>query len=565
MTTPAPASPSQPAPRRTDWYLVGIVSAFFLCLLPAASFYINQYIDENFYTDSAILMLDSGDPMVPLYANGRVRALKPILTYWALLVSYATLGVSAFSSRLPFLLGGCAALVLVYRIALRVAAGNVAVARLAALIAACNTLFLLSSFRSTTDVFLCVTFLISLLGFMKIIDGGRSDPLAHFLAYGGVGLGIAVKGLLPLLFLLVILLFFFWLRPNGRTLRDLVNLPAMGLGIFLAGWWYVYIHALQPDLLRSDFLNDQFVEKYELELEDIIKHLKGYFFYIGAVFLPWILIFLTRQGRATFRTLWSRPGPHRFEQLTALWLAFITLVFSGGHIEKMIYMLPFAPFLCIVLARVHVGAPEASRRVLLLAVRIMSVLYLLLAVFMGLMMMRLVSPGFGIFSALVFALVGVALWICGQRWPPAPVFAASILVLFPVSVMVIAPVALPDPGTMAARAVEARGLQGLREVYFHGYRMDGSKIRVALHGKTKVIPVSLYRARKLRGRALLIADKPLPEISKRPGVSTEVIRSRVSYIPYGLVFRHFWNDQIVGIMDEARNVYYLYELPAETK
>src|SRR6188768_2676396 len=62
--------------------------------------------DERYYTDAALRMLASGDPWTPQWADGTVRANKPLFTYWVLMASFAASGVSYFVARLPFLIAG---------------------------------------------------------------------------------------------------------------------------------------------------------------------------------------------------------------------------------------------------------------------------------------------------------------------------------------------------------------------------------------------------------------------------------------------------------------------------
>ena len=62
-------------------------------------------------------MRQTGDYMVPRHPDGSPRFEKPILTYWLVAASYALLGVSPLSSRLPFLVAGCGVLWLTYRLA----------------------------------------------------------------------------------------------------------------------------------------------------------------------------------------------------------------------------------------------------------------------------------------------------------------------------------------------------------------------------------------------------------------------------------------------------------------
>src|SRR5262245_26270222 len=56
--------------------------------------------DEPRNAGCALEMLARQDWVVPWF-NGELRAHKPVLLYWCIMVSYSALGVSEFSARLP--------------------------------------------------------------------------------------------------------------------------------------------------------------------------------------------------------------------------------------------------------------------------------------------------------------------------------------------------------------------------------------------------------------------------------------------------------------------------------
>ena len=81
---------------------------------PLARVGVKEHPDEKHYTDAALIMLESGDLITPRTYTGALRVNKPPGTYWLILASFKTLGVSLFSSRLPSALAGLGILLLVY-------------------------------------------------------------------------------------------------------------------------------------------------------------------------------------------------------------------------------------------------------------------------------------------------------------------------------------------------------------------------------------------------------------------------------------------------------------------
>src|SRR5689334_21399145 len=62
--------------------------------------------DERYYTDAALRMIARHDPWTPVYASGVARLNKPLATYWVVMATFLTAGVSLFLARLLFLFAG---------------------------------------------------------------------------------------------------------------------------------------------------------------------------------------------------------------------------------------------------------------------------------------------------------------------------------------------------------------------------------------------------------------------------------------------------------------------------
>ncbi|MDL1889275.1 hypothetical protein FBQ96_06790, partial [Nitrospirales bacterium NOB] len=117
---------------------------------------------------AAIQMVQSGDYVTPRYADGSLRFRKPILTYWVLATSYATLGIGLVSSRLPFLLAACATLWVTYRLA-RSVTQDPRIGLLAAALLGSNILFMESATKATPDILQCLFITLSLWGATELL------------------------------------------------------------------------------------------------------------------------------------------------------------------------------------------------------------------------------------------------------------------------------------------------------------------------------------------------------------------------------------------------------------
>ena len=69
--------------------------------------------DENFYVESSLQMIESGDYITPVY-HEKKRFAKPILYYWMVVSSFKIFGVSLASARIPSAIFGTLSIGLVF-------------------------------------------------------------------------------------------------------------------------------------------------------------------------------------------------------------------------------------------------------------------------------------------------------------------------------------------------------------------------------------------------------------------------------------------------------------------
>ena len=316
--------------------------------------------DECLYTDAAIRMVQTGDYWTPRYPDGSVRFLKPILSYWTLAASYHLLGISYFSSRLPFLLAAGAIVGLTYRLALRLPGGPPA-ALLAALIIGSNTQFFALALRSTPDALLCLFVLMSLLGFARLLFAADRSFAAFFLAYGGAGLAVQTKGLLGLcpvgfafLFAAVSGL------PSARP-RDLIEGRAIGIGMAIALFWYVVVFVQHGRPVLAQFFSDQVTAKVAFNPLSCLSNFGVYLLAVLRHFLPWTALLLAglivcRPAVAGFCRQYRRES-----LFLAGWFLVLAVLFSFGNARRTRYLAAAYPLLAILLAGALTRCLEVER------------------------------------------------------------------------------------------------------------------------------------------------------------------------------------------------------------
>jgi hypothetical protein len=319
-----------------------LVALFFLFSLPAISTFAQYHGDERFYTDAAIQMLTSGDFFTPRYADGALRYEKPLVSYWLLAASYAALGFSAFSSRLPFLLCGCLAIWLTFELARTLfRRGDAAILATALMVS--NISLTTMSRRSTGDIALCAFCALSLLGFARILFSFDLRRRNYLAAYVGCGLAVATKGLpgiLPAVFAFA----FCILEPSRRrSLRTLLDGPAILAGVVVAIFWVPFVLALHGDKVFAALFSDQVGSRVAGSPWKVLQNAGDYALAPIRHFLPWtaLLIVPLVRDRRRLRDAVSEMLPQT--AFVLLWTALMIALFLGGKLTRTRYLLPAYP------------------------------------------------------------------------------------------------------------------------------------------------------------------------------------------------------------------------------
>jgi 4-amino-4-deoxy-L-arabinose transferase-like glycosyltransferase len=239
-----------------------VILSFVLALVGSLPLLSRYHFDEGWYTNAAIEMVRTGDYVTPKYADGTARFRKPLLTYWVLVTSYAALGIGLFSSRLPFLLAAAVTLWITYRMA-RSATHDRFIGVLAAAILASNIQFMESATKSTPDMLQCLFIAASLWGAVELLFNGRRESRWYALLYAGAGLGIATKGLLPILLLAFLWVFARWSPASASTSAAVLHRGWMLAGAALACSGFLGMLWIRGPEALWTMLDDQIGERLE--------------------------------------------------------------------------------------------------------------------------------------------------------------------------------------------------------------------------------------------------------------------------------------------------------------
>jgi 4-amino-4-deoxy-L-arabinose transferase-like glycosyltransferase len=542
-------------------WLLGLVLLFVVGLLPYAGSFFHHHMDERFYTNAAITMVQSGDAFTPRWLDGSVALQKPILTYWMTAASYALFGINPFTSRIPTMLAGVLIIVLTYRVTLGLT-GNRDRAFLAALITFSQHQLIIASIHSIPDVFLCLFMLVSGWGFLSLIARGRRTPGAYWAAYGSAGLAVATKGLLAVVFVAFAWLFAWLYRVDARSrppLRSLLHGPSMLVGAVVAGWWYAAMTWTHGSLLWRTFVTDQMIEDTEVHGEQLYR-IPIYFVLLLVNLLPWTLAVV----ELWWRDRRSLAAPDDEERalfwLIVLWSAMVAVISGFINSEDGRYLLPVGPLGAIVLAGVIERADPVARR---LALRHLLALSFAAMVGLGLVLaairVRIGPPMAGIAVLALFASVITAVALATYRWrwlTLATAVAVMAFVPFPLTAISLRPVFAPDAGVREAAEELARGADPSRPVLFAGGENAASRVRLASGGVVHIVrspvPPDASRATWPDAMVLPVADAARLDLS---GYRTREVTLGIGSITLTRLSRLILAGHAAEMLDRLRERY----------
>jgi 4-amino-4-deoxy-L-arabinose transferase-like glycosyltransferase len=357
---------------------------------------------------------------------------------------------------------------------------------------------------SIPEVPLTLCYLISAYGFLGLVVLGRRDSIFYWAAYGGAGLGVAVKGM-PILLILAYAWSFALANPWRRmAVRDLVHWPSMIAGAAVGLWWYVAMYALHGNESLAMFMSDQVTERVGLSLPVIAKNLGLVVVcYLFASF-PWTLPLVfnlspTRQ-RGTIAELSVNADPslaRRAGFFVLGWAILMGVVVALVERFAVRYLLAVTPLAAIVLAdRLNLQwekHPAVQTHLLRWLGYALGVLIAAGTTFMALIRWQMIERDLLWIAGGLAAVV--ALWLClfpGRRLrEPFVRLTFAALALFPIVYLTLEPIALPDSGESMARWLREYGGTASNIAYVGSPAMV-SKARVRMNGDLPLIALSDY-------------------------------------------------------------------------
>jgi len=334
--------------------------------------------DENFYVESSLRMVESGDYITPVY-HEKKRFAKPILYYWMVVSSFKVFGVSLASARIPSAIFGTLSIGLIFLLGRKLFDSRVGL--FSSFILPTIYLHFQISRWSTTDMALSFFILLALYLFVLLHKTNFQKNTYAYLFYISMGLGFMVKGPTAILI------------PGLTTLGFLIATKRRS--------WFADLHIGKGLIILSIIILPWFTAMFWMHGEEFTNHIIGNeiknrlahntpfsFYYVGVLFryqLPWSLFFLfavlkqfgflgpiiskdtgfiermkglgkkfTKHAKLLFK-----EGNESLA-FCYTWIVVCLVLFILHRVEHSRYMLPCFPAVSILTAKMFAEAKEVS-------------------------------------------------------------------------------------------------------------------------------------------------------------------------------------------------------------
>jgi 4-amino-4-deoxy-L-arabinose transferase-like glycosyltransferase len=301
--------------------------------------------DDAAYAHEARNIVRSGDWWT-LELNGHPDFDKPPLFIWLLAASFKVFGATDFAAKVPGVLFGWAAVILVYFLAKELFAGDEKQKWMPALVAVClatTQYFLKYSSHAMTDV--PFTFFFT-LGMYLYLRGLKHGP---FLLACGIAIGLAMMTRSPMgFFPLAIIGMHLLYRRNFKTLFSPYFFGLILFAIAVPGAWYLREYAL----FGNNFVEQHFANflAHSSDAHSAVSSGRGpveqflwffeYIFLIVKLYLPWFPLTFYGCYLVIKRERQTSSGA-----LLLIWLLVVFVPFSLADSKVFRYIMPiFAVF-----------------------------------------------------------------------------------------------------------------------------------------------------------------------------------------------------------------------------
>lgn len=465
-----------------SWMVIPLI--FLMLTAPGAVSYVFYHPDEKYYTDAALQMMGKNDYFTPYKADGSPRFNKPIVAYWALISSYKLMGVSPFSSRILFWLGG-ALLVAVTFLMVRSLTKNRNIATVASLITAADPLLILSSSRSIPDILLVLFLTVSAWGFLEIMVNESPRKEFFWMAWLGAAFAFETKGI-PAVAYVGISIVYLLTNPWKRKKAGNLIYPAALITAFLvAVSWFVIMYRVHGSVYFSSFFADQVGTRISSGIMRAAGNsLQGIGFLI-AFTLPWVVIVFSKPK--ALRNHIERID-EKTKALYGFCLAWVVLtIVMSGVVFKFYdrYLLPAIPVISVFFASVLVQSKTRFKKFVLYLFVVLS----LIVNMMGVLYTVFVCIDFILVAGTLTSLLILIAFFLELFNPVSKekAIAHSFLLLYFNVFILLYPLLMPGTGEQLVSSLKREQISDKDTIYVYGNIRTASAIRIQSHNRFNVV------------------------------------------------------------------------------
>lgn len=325
-------------------FLTLIATGFYLAFIESYSLLTP---DEGRYAGIAEYMLRHGAWITPKQ-DGITFLDKPILVYWLEIFSMKLFGINEFAARIVPLCFGVLGVNMTY-IAGR-GLFNRRTALLAALILMTSPLYFFEAHYSNMDLAVAVlisgALWMSLLGFQ--LKPGLQRRSYFWVAYVFAALAILTKGLIGIVFPMMIIGLWILCLNEWRQLKHMSLFPGLLIILLLVCPWYFAAEYQTHGFFNYFFVVQQF-DRYTGEGFNMMNPVYYYLLIILVGMLPWSIFLpqaIVNRGK---QLIGFRKASKTW--FLVLWVIMILIFFSIPSSKISSYILPVFPPLAMLIAR----------------------------------------------------------------------------------------------------------------------------------------------------------------------------------------------------------------------
>jgi 4-amino-4-deoxy-L-arabinose transferase-like glycosyltransferase len=301
--------------------------------------------NEAFYAETPREMIVTGDYLAPQF-NFQPRPQKPVLTYYAILLSYKLFGINEFAVRLPGALAAIGVLLFSYATARSLFSPRAALI-CAAISATTARIFILAR-RLPIDILL----LFFLTGtFFFLVRAVQNNQRIRWAAvYVFAALGFLTKG--PVAVAIPAGAYIAWSLWSRRWKISVYPLTGGAIFACLVLPWYALVYRAHGwTYIAPFFLKDNF-GRFAAESMGPSRSLFYYFSVYATDFFPWSLLALAALYRLWRARKKEQPLRNLAFGLPAIWCFLIFLMFSFSKNKQEYYIAPLYPIAALLLSGV---------------------------------------------------------------------------------------------------------------------------------------------------------------------------------------------------------------------